>query len=78
VEIASLRSQVNMEVKTKYDLKQFVYLVHDPDQSKRMIIEIIIVTPKLFKYMLRCGSDESEHYEHEISSTADVVTKTDN
>lgn len=67
-----------MEIKTKYDLKQMVFLVHDPDQVKRMITEIIIITPKHHKYLLSCGSDESEHYEHEISVSQDVVTKTDN
>ena len=65
-----------MDIKTKYDLKQLVYLVHDPDQCKRMITEIIIVTPKLHMYLLSCGDDQSEHYEYELATEEDTVLKT--
>lgn len=67
-----------MDIKTKYDLRQMVYLVHDPDQSKRMIKEIRVITPKLYIYLLICGADESEHYEYEITTEPDIATKTDN
>jgi hypothetical protein len=56
-----------MKVETKYDLKQCVYLVHDPEQQQRMITEISVVTPKFIRYQLSCGSDHSDHYEYEIS-----------
>lgn len=56
-----------MEIKTKYDPEQMVYLVHDPDQYQRMIVDII-VNKKSKRYLLRCGSEESEHYESELST----------
>lgn len=62
-----------MEIKTKYDLKQLVYLVHDPEQLPRMVTEITIITPKLIRYLLSCGGDSSDHYEHEISAVKDEV-----
>lgn len=62
-----------MELKTKYDLKQMVYLVHDPEQQPRMVKEITAVTPKLIRYLLACGDTESENYEHEISPGKDEV-----
>lgn len=66
-----------MDIKTKYDPEQFVYLKHDPDQQKRMIVEII-VTKKEKKYLLACGTEISDHYEYELSTEQDVVMKTDN
>lgn len=62
-----------MELKTKYDLKQMVYLAHDPEQLPRMITGILFITPKLVKYLVVCGIEESEHYEYEISSDKDEV-----
>ena len=62
-----------MDIKTKYDLKQMVYLVHDHEQLPRMITEVTIITPKLHRYQLSCGSDNSDHYEHEISPAKDLL-----
>lgn len=62
-----------MEIKTKYDLKQLVYLAHDPEQQPRMVTEITIITPKLLRYQVSCGSEHSDHYEHELSAVKDVV-----
>jgi hypothetical protein len=66
-----------MEIKTKYDLKQLVYLVHDPEQRKRMITGIKIITAKQHIYCLVCGAEESEHFEYELALEPDMVTKTD-
>jgi hypothetical protein len=65
-----------MNITTKYEPKQYVYLVHDTDQQKRMITEIRIITPKLHQYLLVCGCEESWHYEYELSSEIDTVKKT--
>ena len=67
-----------MEIKTKYDIQQVVFLSHDPDQLARMIIEIRIISPKIHKYVLVCGAEESDHYHYEISGEANIVTKTTN
>ena len=50
-----------------------VYLVHCTDQHPRMVTEIHAITPKLIRYRLGCGSDSSDHYEHEISAVKDQV-----
>ncbi|MGQ0740199.1 MAG: hypothetical protein ACT4OJ_14200 [Bacteroidota bacterium] len=57
-----------MEIKTKYDIKQHVYLVHDTEQLQRMVTGIQVITPKLICYQLSCGSEQSDHYEYEIST----------
>jgi hypothetical protein len=67
-----------MDIKTKYDLKQMLYLVHDPEQLQRMVREIHVVTPKLIRYELACGSDLSEHYEHELCPEKNVSIKVNN
>lgn len=57
-----------MKIETKYDLKQLLYLAHDPEQLQRMVIGIRIITPKLVTYELACGPEITEHYEYEIST----------
>lgn len=59
---------LNMTITTKYDLKQLVYLVHDPEQLQRMVTGINIITPKLVSYQLSCGADTSDHYEYELAA----------
>lgn len=59
-----------MDIKTKYDPEEWVYLVHDPEQHKRMITEIRM-TKRVRQYMLRCGAEESLHYEYELSRDKD-------
>ncbi|MGQ0738377.1 MAG: hypothetical protein ACT4OJ_04890 [Bacteroidota bacterium] len=62
-----------MEIKTKYDLKQMLYIMHDPEQLPRMVTEITIITPRLIRYQLSCGSENSDHYEYELSAEEDKV-----
>ena len=66
-----------MRFETEYDLGEMVYLITDPDQFKRMIIEISF-TPNEVSYKLALGDTESWHYEIEIDREPDIVTKTSN
>jgi hypothetical protein len=63
-----------MTIKTKFDIEQRVYLVHDPDQVERIITEFS-ASKFGHQYLLICGSDESWHYEFEISKEKDNVQK---
>jgi hypothetical protein len=59
-----------MEFKTKYEVWQFVYLRHDPEQFPRMIVDYCIDKSGI-QYLLRCGTEETYHYENELRRTKD-------
>lgn len=54
-----------MKIITEFDPEEWVYLKHDPDQLRRMIVEIRI-TKMGWVYKVMCGTEESEHYEFEL------------
>ena len=54
-----------MEIKTKYEFWQMVYLITDKAQTPRMIVGINI-TPTSCLYILSCGIDSSTHYSNEF------------
>lgn len=57
-----------ISVQVEFKIQQKVWLVTDPDQYERIVIEIIILPGDVVKYKLGCGSDEpSDHYGFEIS-----------
>jgi hypothetical protein len=56
-----------MNIKNQFDLKQKVYLITDPDQDRRLV-KAIIVTAQGIKYLLVCGTEESEHFAFEMSA----------
>jgi len=66
-----------MNIKTKYNPEEIVYLVHDPEQFERMVTEIN-VTRNGHRYLLVCGSEESLHYEFEITDKKDMLQKMKN
>jgi hypothetical protein len=55
-----------MEIKTKYSIGDFVYLITDEDQKKRIITGIII-RPSGVIYYVSCGDAETTHYDIEIT-----------
>lgn len=63
-----------LTIKNKYGIGQFVYLVHDPDQVKRMIISIQVNANGLL-YFLTLNGEESAHFEIELSDTPELVEK---
>ncbi len=56
-----------MVISTVYDIGQQVYLKTDIDQSKYMILHIMIESGHLVKYFLVSGRYGEWHYEMEIS-----------
>jgi len=61
-----------MDIKTKYNPEEWVYLVHDPEQHRRMITEFRM-SKKGRQYLLVCGAEESLHFEYELSRSKDEV-----
>lgn len=58
-----------MTIKNKFHIKQQVYLVTDPDQLPRFITGILVRDVDHFCYLLQGGTEESDHYEYELSNT---------
>lgn len=53
-----------------------VYLKHDPEQIKRMIVDINFEGgPERIAYGLACGAERSLHYESELSEKEDISVK---
>lgn len=63
-----------MKINTRYDYWEMVYLKTDTDQSERMVTGIRLL-PGAVIYTLSLGNASSEHYEQEITATANVVKK---
>lgn len=59
-----------MEFKTKYNEWDWVYLRHDQEQLRRMVVDFQIDKSGI-QYLLRCGAEESYHYEQELRKTKD-------
>ena len=55
-----------MTINNKYNLGDFVYLLTDTDQRTR-VITAIMVNPGSIEYGLRCGTEDSWHFECELS-----------
>ncbi|MFL5811498.1 MAG: hypothetical protein ACJ749_18380 [Flavisolibacter sp.] len=66
-----------MKIITKYDIEDWVYLVHDPEQVERMITEIR-VTKTSHVYTLMCGTEESDHFDFEITNVKNLNQKFNN
>lgn len=62
-------------IELEFEVGNVTYLITDKDQSKR-IVTGILMRPNGITYELTCGVSTSWHYSFEISSTADVLTKT--
>lgn len=61
-----------MEIKTKYEIGQVVFLITDEDQKKRMITSIRISCNGIM-YNLSCGTEDTVHYEIEIAEVKTYV-----
>jgi hypothetical protein len=66
-----------MVVDNKFSIGDYVYLVTDLDQLKRVVVSILITDGSLI-YGLNCGMSFSEHSACEISDEVDVLIKSDN
>ena len=58
----------------KFEIGDYVYLKTDIDQYKRLVTGYT-VRPNVVIYNLSLGSEETTHYELEISEEVDVLLK---
>lgn len=56
-----------MKHESKYDLGQLVFLATDPDKRARMIVSVSFAASGSIRYMLVCGTEDSSHYECELT-----------
>ena len=61
-----------MTIDNKFNLKDVVFLITDPDQHKRLVTGIK-VTPDGILYYLSLGCNESIHFECEIEYERNYV-----
>lgn len=61
-----------MEIKTRYDLGESVFLRTDTEQLERIIVCIKIVTGGSILYTLCQGTNETLHYEVELSRQKNI------
>ena len=62
-----------MNIKTKYNIGQIVYLITDEEQLGRMVTSIVVLQENVYSYVLKFGVNESQHFEIEISSEKDIL-----
>ena len=65
-------NQREMRIDTKYDIGQLVFLKTDSEQHQRIIIQITINQLGL-QYNLRCGTEDSWHFDFEFTTEQDVL-----
>lgn len=61
-------------IENKYQIGDFVYLVTDPDQEKRMVTGITVRVSGIL-YLISLGERETSHYEFELSDQANELVK---
>ena len=65
-----------MEYESKYGLGQLVYLITDDEQKERMVTGVKF-NLNGHVYTLQKGTEESYHYEQEISKDKDILKQLD-
>ena len=66
-----------MIIDNKFAITQTVYLKTDKDQLPRLVTGLKVNSNGLL-YSLTAGTQDSDHYDFEISETADVMLSTTN
>ena len=64
-----------MEINNKYNFGDRVYLKTDPEQLERMVTGIIVVSKTHFQYYVSYITNESRHYQCELTDNIDIVKK---
>jgi len=65
--------------KMKFKIGNYVYLKTDVDQYKRIVTGYTVRdSSEKVVYLLSLGTDETSHYECEISNEEDIIIKTSN
>lgn len=61
-----------MIIDNKFNIRQRVFLVTDPEQQERIVVSFIVKDCGI-SYNLCCGSQDSWHYDFEISEEKNVL-----
>ncbi len=64
-------------MKANYNIGDYVYLKTDIDQYKRLVTGYTVRIDGIL-YLLSLGSEETDHYELEISHEIDILLKSMN
>jgi len=62
-----------IKINNKFNIKDIVYLVTDPDQRKWIITYITIHDNNSFLYGVSCGVETTDCYEFELSADKDLL-----
>jgi len=63
-----------MIVDNKYHLGDIVYLTTDPEQSGRIVVEIVVTKGDVM-YRVSLGTTTTIHYEFELSAEVNILAK---
>lgn len=66
-----------MIIDNKFEIGQKVFLITDPEQKPRLVTGLTI-TPHNITYQLSSGSENSYHYDFEMSEEANVLITSNN
>lgn len=62
-----------MVIENKFELNQIVFIRVDPDQRERIVVQIVIGANGSVRYCLSGGTNESWHYDTELSTEKNVL-----
>ena len=65
-------SEMGISKGYKYKIGEVVYLKHDPEQFPRMVV-CVMVYATFVQYLLQLGSDNSPHFEYEITTDRNIL-----
>ena len=66
-----------MLIDNKYEIGDIVYLKTDVEQKERMVTGIYVRKYSM-TYGLSCGTEETYHFDYEITTNIDVLKRTNN
>lgn len=61
---------------SKFSLTQIVYIKTDIEQKSRLVTSISFKGSGAIVYGLGCGTEDSEHYDFELTDEIDILKKT--
>lgn len=64
-----------MLIDEKFEMGKIVYLHTDPDQLPRMVTGYVVRPYGLLEYKLTSGTEETNHFDLEISETVSVIMR---
>lgn len=62
-----------IRIDNKFNIKDFVYVVTDPEQHRGVVIAILVHDEKHLTYRVSIGTESQEYYDFELSADKDVL-----